>query len=136
MVKKIKEALGGEESGKTVTCLGLTFKAETDDMREAQTLTILPALTEKGVNVQVHDPKGMEEARKIMPELQYCDDPYSACQNSDALVIMTEWNEYKALDLEKIKSVMKTPVFIDLRNLYDPETVKEKGFKYFGVGRN
>lgn len=135
MVKKIKEALG-EESGKTVTCLGLTFKAETDDMREAQTLTILPALTEKGVRVQVHDPKGMEEARKIMPELQYCDDPYSACQNSDALVIMTEWNEYKALDLEKIKSLMKTPVFIDLRNLYDPENVKEKGFKYFGVGRN
>ncbi|MFA6047641.1 MAG: UDP-glucose/GDP-mannose dehydrogenase family protein [Parcubacteria group bacterium] len=136
MVRKIKEALGGSEAGKTVACLGLTFKAETDDMRDAQSLTILPALTEKGAKVRAHDPQGEEAAKKLMPELAYCDDIYETCEGADAVIIMTEWNQYRALDLDKIKSLMKTPVFIDLRNLYDPVHVKEKGFKYFGVGRN
>lgn len=135
MVNKIKKALGDEESGKIIACLGLTFKAKTDDMREAQSLTILPALTEKGAKIKAYDPQGMEAAQKIMPELIYCNDPYSACENADAVVLMTEWEEYKNLDLDKIGSVMKDKIFIDLRNLYDPCAVKEKGFKYFGVGR-
>lgn len=136
MVRKIKEALGGSEAGKTVACLGLTFKAETDDMRDAQALTILPALTEKGAKVRAHDPQGMEAAKKLMPELVYCDDPYETCEGADAVIIMTEWNQYRALDLEKLAEVMKDKIFIDLRNIYDPAHLKEKGFKYFGVGRN
>jgi UDPglucose 6-dehydrogenase len=136
MVNKIRRALGGSESGKTVACLGLTFKAETDDMREAQSLTILPALTEKGAKVKAHDPQGMEPAKKMMPELEYCQDPYEACEEADAVIIMTEWNQYKALDLEKLKEKMKGSVFIDLRNIYDPKILKDNGFEYVGVGRN
>lgn len=136
MVNKIRKALGGSESGKTISCLGLTFKAETDDMREAQSLTILPALTEKGAKVKAHDPQGIEPAKKMMPELQFCDDPYEACEGADAVIIMTEWNQYKALDLVKLKEKMKGNVFIDLRNIYDPKTLKESGFLYVGVGRN
>jgi len=136
MVNKIRRALGGSESGKIIACLGLTFKAETDDMREAQSLTILPALTEKGAKVKAHDPQGMEAAKKMMPELEYCQDAYEACQDADAVIIMTEWNQYKALDLLKLKEKMKGNVFIDLRNIYDPKTLKDSGFEYFGVGRN
>lgn len=135
MVRKIKEALGGTEAGKIVACLGLTFKAETDDMRDAQSLTILPALTEKGTRVRAHDPQGIEAAKKLMPEIEYCADPYETCEGADAVIIMTEWNQYRALDIDKLGEIMKDKIFIDLRNIYDPKTLKEKGFKYFGVGR-
>jgi len=136
MVKKIRDALGGSEAGKTIGVLGLTFKPETDDMREAPSLSILPALLEKGARIKAHDPKGMEEAQKYLPDgIQYVDNAYEAAENADALVLMTEWNQYRALDMEKIKSVMKQPVFIDLRNVYDPRTMKEMGFRYTGIGR-
>lgn len=136
MVKKIREALGGNEYGKTIAVLGLTFKPETDDMRDASSLTILPALSEKGAKIRAHDPHGMEAAKSMMQEYVYCDDPYAACEGADAVIILTEWNQYRALDLDRMKELMKDHNFIDLRNVYDPKTVKEKGFKYTGIGRN
>jgi UDPglucose 6-dehydrogenase len=136
MVKKIRDALGGSEAGKTLAVLGLTFKPETDDMRDAPALTILPALLEKGATVRAHDPKGMEEAKKYLPkDVEYVNGAYEACEGADAVILMTEWNQYRALDFEKLKEEMKTPIFIDLRNVYDPDSLKNAGFSYVGVGR-
>jgi UDPglucose 6-dehydrogenase len=135
MVKKIRDALGGSESGKRIAALGLTFKPETDDLRDSPALSILPPLREKGAIIQAHDPQAMAEAKKMFPEFQYVDSPYEACENADAVVLLTEWNQYRALDLKKMKSLMKGDVFIDLRNVYDPSRVKGAGFQYFGVGR-
>ncbi len=136
MVQKVKKALGGNESGKTVGILGLAFKPETDDMREAAALTILTALSEKGALVKAHDPEAMKVAKELMPEIEYVGDPYEVAKNAECLVLLTEWNEYRSLDLSKIKKLMKKPVFVDLRNVYDPQTLKDAGFEYFGVGRN
>ncbi|MEN8252213.1 MAG: UDP-glucose/GDP-mannose dehydrogenase family protein [Patescibacteria group bacterium] len=140
MVKKIRDAVGGSENGVVIAVLGLAFKPETDDMRDAPALSIIPALLEKGAIIRVHDPKAMEEAKKEMPSekiIEYCADPFDACKGADAVVLMTEWNEYRGLDLHNIVTVMnKNPVFIDLRNVYEPKQVKEQGFKYISVGRN
>ncbi len=136
MVKKIRDALGGSETGRTIGILGLTFKPETDDMRDAPALTILPALAEKGARLKVHDPQGMTEAKKMLPDYEYGESPYDVCEDADAVVLMTEWNQYRALDLERIRSTMKTPLFIDLRNVYTPDKMKKAGFTYIGVGRN
>jgi len=136
MVKKIREMLGGSEAGKTIAVLGLTFKPETDDMRDAPSATILPALLEKGARVRAHDPKGMEEAKTYLPAaIEYADNPYDAAAGADCVVLMTEWNQYRALDLQRLKSRMNAPVFIDLRNVYEPEAMKIAGFRYVGVGR-
>ncbi|MHB1228185.1 MAG: UDP-glucose dehydrogenase family protein [Desulfurivibrionaceae bacterium] len=135
MIKKIRDALGGSEAGKTIGVLGITFKPETDDLREAPALTILPALYEKGARLQVHDPQGMEEAARILPEYTYVVDAYDACVGADAVILLTEWNQYRALDLERLRNAMKAPLFIDLRNVYDPEKMRESGFVYVGVGR-
>ncbi len=136
MVKKIREAIGGSETGKTIAFLGLTFKPETDDMREAPSITIIPALMEKGARIKAHDPQGMEEAKRYLPDgIEYVKNAYEACKDADAAVLMTEWNQYRSLDLERIKRLLKQPVFIDLRNVYDPETMKRLGFRYTGVGR-
>jgi len=137
MIKKIRDALGGNETGKIIGVLGLTFKPETDDMRDAPSLTILPALLEKGARIQAHDPQGMKEAAHYLPAgIEYKENPYQVSENADVLVLMTEWNQYRALDLGRIKSLMHTPVFVDLRNVYEPEGMKELGFKYSGVGRS
>jgi UDPglucose 6-dehydrogenase len=135
MVKKIREALGGDVAGKTIGVLGLTFKPETDDLRDAPALSILPPLHEKGAKIQVHDPQGMEEAKKLFPEFSYVNNVYEAATGADALVLMTEWNQYRALDLDRLKSLMRTPLFIDLRNVYSPQRMKAAGFEYVGVGR-
>ncbi len=136
MVKKIRDALGGSEAGKTIAVLGLTFKPETDDMREAPAVSILPALLEKGATIRAHDPKGMEEAKKYLPKgIQYVENAYEACEGADMVVLMTEWNQYRALDLDRIASLLSSPVFVDLRNVYDPQTMKDKGFAYVAVGR-
>jgi UDPglucose 6-dehydrogenase len=136
MVKKIRDMLGGSEAGKTIAVLGLTFKPETDDMRDAPAVSILPALLEKGAIIKAHDPKGMQEARKYLPpEVEYARNAYDACAGADAVVLMTEWNQYRALDLAQIRAGMNSPVFIDLRNVYDPEKMKAEGFRYTGVGR-
>lgn len=136
MVGKIRKALGGSEAGKKIVSLGLTFKPETDDMRDAPALTVLPALKEKGAKIVATDPHGIEEAKKYMPDLDYVEDSYEAMKDADCLVLMTEWNEYRSLDFEKIKKAMKGNIFVDLRNVYDPETIKKEGFEYVGVGRS
>ncbi|MDD5652239.1 MAG: UDP-glucose/GDP-mannose dehydrogenase family protein, partial [Candidatus Moranbacteria bacterium] len=136
MIKKIRDSLGGSESGKIIAVLGLTFKPETDDMREAPSLTIIPSLLEKGAMIKSHDPKGMDEARKRLPGICYAGSAYEACEGADALVIMTEWNQYRSLDLEKIKKMMRGNVFVDLRNVYfsQREKVSLQGFHYTCVG--
>ncbi len=136
MVKKIREALGGSEAGKTIGVLGLTFKPETDDLRDAPALTILPILQEKGAMIQAHDPQGMTEAATLYPDFHFMDSAYAACRDADAVVLMTEWNQYRALDLERIKNSMKTPIFVDLRNVYEPAAMRAAGFIYTGVGRS
>lgn len=135
MVRKIRQALGGSEAGKTLAVLGLTFKPDTDDMREAPSLTILPALIERGATIRAHDPQGMKEAKKLLPDLIYCSSPYDACDGSDALVLMTEWREYRALDFYKLKKLLREPIFIDLRNVYRRKQMEEAGFIYHSVGR-
>lgn len=139
MVKKVRDALGGSEAVKLIAVLGLTFKPQTDDMRDAPAITIIPALMEKGAVIRAHDPKGMDEARKLLPEgIYYAHDAYDACEGADAVVIMTEWNQYRALDLERIKEVMSGNVFIDLRNIYSADVERKKlndlGFDFTGVG--
>ncbi len=137
MVKKIRDVVGGSEAGKTIAILGLTFKPETDDMRDAPAITILPALLEKGANIKAHDPQGINEAKKYLPaSVYYAQDAYDACEGADAVVLMTEWNQYRALDLDRVGKIMREKIFIDLRNVYEPERMKEKGFKYIGVGRS
>lgn len=136
MVKKIRDMLGGSEAGKTIAVLGLTFKPETDDMRDAPAASILPALLEKGARIKAHDPKGMDEAKEYLPkEIEYVENAYQACNQADAVVLMTEWNQYRALNLEKLRDSMNSPIFIDLRNVYEPEKMKALGFRYTGVGR-
>ncbi len=137
MVGKIRQALGGSEAGKTVAVLGLTFKPETDDMRDAPALSILPALIEKGATINAHDPEGMKEAAGLLPEgINYCSSPDEALQDADAVVLMTEWNAYRGLDLDKVKTLMKGNVFVDLRNVYEPEQMQTAGFQYHCVGRS
>jgi len=133
MAEKIAEALGGV-NGKCVAVLGLTFKPNTDDMRDAPSLSIIPALQEKGANVRAYDPEGMEEARKLL-EVQFCKSAYEALGGADAVVILTEWNEFRALDLKRVKALMKAPMMIDLRNIYRPAQMAEAGFHYVSVGR-
>ena len=136
MISKIRTALGGSESGKIIAVLGLTFKPETDDMREAPSLAILPKLIENGAEIHAHDPRGMAEARASLPEaVIYFDEPYSAISGADAIVILTEWNEYRGLDLERIRASMRGNVFIDLRNVYEPDKVRRHGFEHTGLGR-
>jgi len=136
MIKKIREALGGKESGKTLAVLGLTYKPETDDMREAPSLAILPKLTENGCHINAHDPKGVNEAKALLPNsIKYFDDIYVAMENTDAVVLMTEWDVYRNLDMEVVKQKLNTPIFIDLRNIYEPETMNLLGFQYSCIGR-
>jgi len=136
MVSKIRDALGGSESDKTIAVLGLTFKPETDDMRDSPSLAILPALADKGANIKAHDPEGVEEARKILPDsIEYSTTIDDAIKDADAVVLMTEWNQYRGLDLDHVKSLMKGDVFIDLRNVYEKDLMEVHGFKYYCVGR-
>ena len=125
----------GDLKNKTLGILGVTFKPNTDDMREAPSLDIIPALQEKGAKIKAFDPEGMKNAQKLLTDITWCDQAYQAIENTDALVILTEWNEFKSLDLEEIKKRMKSPVIIDLRNIFDPEKVRAAGFEYKSVGR-
>lgn len=136
MVKKIRDALGGTEAGKTVAVLGLTFKPETDDMRDAPSLAIIPNLIEKGATIRAHDPQGMPEAKSLLPDnVCYCEDVYDVFRGADAVVLLTEWNEYRGLDLHRAKSLMQGKAFVDLRNVYEPDAMRKQGFSYTGVGR-
>jgi UDPglucose 6-dehydrogenase len=136
MIKKIRNALGGNEAGKTIAVLGLTFKPETDDMREAPALSILPTLIDKGAIIRAHDPQGMEEAKGLLPdEVFFCEGVYEAIDGADAVVLLTEWNAYRGLHLERVRAQMTGNVFIDLRNVYEPGRMKAAGFNYVCVGR-
>jgi UDPglucose 6-dehydrogenase len=135
MVVKINKALGGSVKGKTVGILGLAFKPETDDMRDSPTIPIIEGLQEQGAKIRAYDPQAAENARHIFDDVEYCDDAYETAAGADALVIATEWNEFRALNLGKIKSAMRQPVIVDLRNLYDRQRMRNEGFEYFSVGR-
>jgi UDPglucose 6-dehydrogenase len=135
MARKVSGAFGGTLRGKTVAVLGLTFKPNTDDMREAPSIPLITALQDMGAKVRVHDPEGMEQAKKVLPDIDYCDGPYVCAENADALVIVTEWEQFRALDLERLKNAMAAPVVIDLRNIYRPEEMAKLGFIYESVGR-
>jgi UDPglucose 6-dehydrogenase len=136
MVVKIREALGGSVANKTIAVLGLTFKPETDDMRDAPSLAILPALVEQGARIKAHDPHGMDEARKELPDrVEYTDNIDDAVRDADAIVLMTEWNQYRGLDLARLKTLMRGNVFVDLRNVYERSTMQAHGFLYSCVGR-
>lgn len=134
IVKKIKNALWNLNN-KTIAILGLSFKPDTDDMREAPSIAIVAKLQEEGAKIKAYDPQAMEVAKKILPDITYCDTPYQAAKDSDALIIITEWDEFKNLDLLKVKKLLKQPVIIDGRNIFDPSQMKELGFSYHGVGR-
>jgi UDPglucose 6-dehydrogenase len=136
MANKVAAALGGETSGKTVGVLGLTFKPNTDDMRDAPSLDIIPALQAMGVKVQAFDPEGVAEARQLLGDVDFTENPYDAAVGADALVIITEWDEFRALDLDRVKLLMRSPVLVDLRNIYKPETMKARGFAYTSIGRS
>ncbi|WP_339340180.1 UDP-glucose/GDP-mannose dehydrogenase family protein, partial [uncultured Oceanicoccus sp.] len=136
MVKKIRQAVGGSESGKTIAVLGLTFKPETDDMRDAPALSILPPLLDKGAVIHAHDPQGMDEARPLLPNsISYFDDVYEAVKGVDAVVLMTEWNAFRGLQLQRLLDLMAGNIFVDLRNVYEPEQMASAGFDYHCVGR-
>ncbi len=135
MADKILAACGGSLRGKTIAVLGLTFKPNTDDMREAPSLVIVPALVAQGARVRAFDPHGMAEATKLMPALETATDPYACVTEADAMVILTEWDQFRALDLDRVRAAMKAPVVIDLRNIYRPADMAAKGFRYVGVGR-
>ncbi len=136
MADKIIEACGGSVRGQTVAVLGLTFKPNTDDMREAPSLDIIPALLRAGASVRVFDPEGMEEAKKLLDGVDWCESAYETATGADALAILTEWNEFRALDLVRLKALMRTPVVCDLRNIYNPSQMTEAGFRYTSVGRS
>jgi len=136
MVKKIREALGGSVSGKTIAVLGLTFKPETDDMRESPSLAIIPPLMDKGATIRAHDPQGINEAKPLLPSsVQYFENLYETLEGADALVILTEWNVYRGLQLSRVRELMKGNAFLDLRNIYERERVNSIGFDYYSVGR-
>ncbi len=135
MADRVIKACGGSVEGKTIAVLGLTFKPNTDDMRESPSLDIVPALQRAGATVQAFDPAGMEEAKKVLQDVVWCAETYEAIAGSDAAVIVTEWNEFRSLDFERMKSTMKSPILVDLRNIYDTEQVIAAGVAYSCVGR-
>jgi len=132
---KVRAACDGDFNGKTVALLGLSFKPETDDMREAPSLFLIEQLLEQQATVRAFDPQAMAEAGEIYPQLQLAKDAYEACENADVLVIVTEWNQFRMLDLERVKELLAEPRVVDLRNIYDPEGMKKQGFAYWSVGR-
>jgi UDPglucose 6-dehydrogenase len=135
MADKIAAACGGSLAGKSLAVLGLTFKPNTDDMRDAPSLEILPRLIAAGARVRAFDPEGMDEAKRLMPELVYCQDAYQTMEGADALILLTEWNEFRGLDLGRVKGLLVNPVVIDLRNIYQPQEMAAAGLSYLSIGR-
>tara|TARA_R110000787_G_scaffold137458_9_gene250407 strand:- start:85885 stop:87201 length:1317 start_codon:yes stop_codon:yes gene_type:complete len=135
MAGRIVTACDGSVKGKKIAVLGVTFKPNTDDMRDSPSLDIIPALIEAGATVAAYDPEGMEEARKMLPDIEWCDDAYATMVDADAVALVTEWNQFRALDLDRVKSLLKSPVMVDLRNVYKPSDMIEAGFTYSSIGR-
>jgi UDPglucose 6-dehydrogenase len=135
MADRIAALCGGALAGKTLAVLGLTFKPNTDDMRDSPSLSILPPLCKAGATIRAYDPQGMDEARTLMPELRYCTGAYEAMAEADALILLTEWNEFRGLDLARVKALLRDPVVIDLRNIYQPQEMISAGLTYHSIGR-
>jgi len=135
MVEKIKGVMG-ELGGKTIAVLGLSFKPNTDDMRDAPALVILDELIKLGAKIKAYDPVAMDEAKKVIKDIEYCDGPYECADGADALVILTEWNQFRILDIQKLRHSLKEPILFDLRNVYEPEKMRAEGFRYICVGRH
>ncbi|MEQ8348266.1 MAG: UDP-glucose/GDP-mannose dehydrogenase family protein [Sneathiellaceae bacterium] len=135
MVDKVVAACGGSVRGRRIGVLGLTFKPNTDDMRESPSLEVVPGLVKAGAEVSVFDPEGMAEARKLIDGVTWCDDAYAVMPDADALVIVTEWNQFRALDLDRVRSLMRCPLMVDLRNIYTLEEARAAGFVYHSIGR-
>jgi UDPglucose 6-dehydrogenase len=127
--------MGGDPRGRTVAILGLTFKPNTDDMREAPSLSIIRALQDSGCDIRAHDPEGREQARELLPDIFFAADAYDAAKGADAVALVTEWDEYRRLDLKRLAEAMATPVFVDLRNVYNRAEAEAAGFTYEAVGR-
>ena len=136
MARKVVAALGCKLRGKTIAVLGLTFKPNTDDMREAPSIPLITALQDMGATVRAFDPVGMEQAKPLLPNVTFCDDAYSCAENASALVIVTEWEQFRALDFKRLKATMARPVLVDLRNIYRAEEIARHGFVYEGIGRS
>jgi UDPglucose 6-dehydrogenase len=134
MIRKIKDAMG-ELKGRTIAVLGLSFKPNTDDMRDAPSMYIIHGLVKENATIRAYDPVCTKGENEAIPRVKYCKDPYDAAKGADALVIVTEWNEFRNLELDKVMKLLKEPYFFDLRNIYDPLRMKEKGFRYYCVGR-
>ena len=135
MATRVIEACGGSVDGKTVAVLGVTFKPNTDDMRDAPSLDIIPMLQDGGAMVRAFDPEGMEEAKPMLEGVEWCEDAYATMDGADVLVIITEWNAFRGLDMDRVKSLLKAPVLVDLRNIYEPHEMIEAGFEYSCIGR-
>jgi len=135
MANRVIEACGGSVEGKTVAVLGVTFKPNTDDMRDAPSLDIIPALQQSGATVRAFDPEGMAEAKEMLDSVVWCEDAYATMDGADVLVIITEWNVFRALDFTRVKTLLKTPILVDLRNVYEPHEMIEVGFDYHCIGR-
>jgi len=135
MAQRVISAMGGSVTGKTIGVLGLAFKPNTDDMRDAPSLDIIPALQAAGARVKAYDPESVHEAGKVLSEVDFCDGPYHAVDGADAMVLITEWDQFRALDLDRLKALLKTPTVVDLRNVYQPADMKRRGFNYVSVGR-
>jgi len=136
MARKIMQALGGSVRGKRIALLGLAFKPNTDDMRDAPSISIVASLIGDGATVHAYDPESMEQARPLMPEATFHADAYGAIEGADALAIVTEWDAFRALDFDRVKTLMKSPIIVDMRNVYRPAEVRKRGFTYVSVGRS
>jgi UDPglucose 6-dehydrogenase len=135
MAQRVIKAMGGSVKGKTIGVLGLAFKPNTEDMRDSPSLDIIPALQAAGARVKAYDPESMHEAGKVLTEVDFCDGPYHAIDGADAMVLITEWDQFRALDLDRVKKLMKSAVVIDMRNVYQPAEMERRGFSYSSVGR-
>ena len=135
MADRVIQSCGGSVEGKTIAVLGVTFKPNTDDVRESPSIDILPALTDAGARVQAFDPEGMDEAKALISGINWSDNAYEAMEGADALMILTEWNEFRGLDLARVRALLKSPVIVDLRNIYRPDEMAEAGFHYVSIGR-
>ena len=135
MAQRVIDAMGGSAKGKTIGVLGLAFKPNTDDMRDAPALDIIPALQAAGARVKAFDPESMHEAEKMLSNVDFCDGPYHAIDGADAMVLITEWDQFRAIDFDRVKKLLKTPTVVDLRNVYQPSDMAKRGFNYVSVGR-
>ena len=135
MADRVIRAAGGSVKGKTIGVLGLAFKPNTDDMRDAPSLDIIPALQAAGARIKAYDPESMHEAGKLLADVDFCDGPYHAIDGADLMVLITEWDQFRALDFDRVKKLLKTPTVVDLRNVYQPSDMKRRGFTYASIGR-